>query len=190
MIYSQAGCSVLPSTKTAEDKSLNLYLGCACGFSLESQDLPSMFIRNTFFEVKSNPDNHFCILPSQWTTDYRFPRPNYMPFYFHLYKSAWKSCKCHIVFSYHQKLSLVTGNKPRKQPHWKVTDDEKKSTKVLISEIPVLVFYSKFIFFCVEVTLQSNNLVHIRLSKKCGGEKAPLNNKVVQAGCNGNLQMW
>lgn len=140
MIYSQAGCSVLPSTKTVEDKSLNPYLGSACEFSLESQDSPVLFILNAFFEVKSNPDNHFCILPSQWTSDYRFPGPDYRPFYFPLYRSAWESCKCHSVFSHLQRLSVYCHyhEEPVTNPENSIIEKwlrkfEKKSTKVLIS---------------------------------------------------------
>lgn len=168
MIYSQAGCGVLPSTKTAKDKSLNPYLGSACEFSVESQDSPVLFILNGFFEVKSNPDNHFCILPSQWTTDYRFPRPDYRPFYFHLYRSAWKSCKCHSVFSYLLTWASIVIIK--EQPVTNLENSiiqkwlrkfEKKSTKVLISQF-------SFYFFCVEVTLQSANRVRVQMSRKCG----------------------
>lgn len=41
MIYSQVCCRFLECTKSQEDKSLKVYLGCVCGFFLESQDFAS-----------------------------------------------------------------------------------------------------------------------------------------------------
>lgn len=34
-----------------------------------AKTLPALFILNSFFEVGSNPDSHFCTRPSPWTTD-------------------------------------------------------------------------------------------------------------------------
>lgn len=153
-----------------------------------AKTLPVLFILNSFFEVKSNPDNHFCARPSNWTTDYRFPRSDYTHSYFHLHRSACKSWKCHAVFSCvstksEPQIVVITKNQQQTEKLASV----KSNSRDHLGETS-MVFFILFICVCVcvEVTLEPGSSPNVHKVWK----KNPLNNKVMHGVCKAKvLQM-